>query len=130
MKDGVLMKKLGELTARFGDLLLSDISGAELDKDISSIVYDTRTKIEKDAAFVCIKGASFDGHEFAGEAVKSGAGVLFVEDDIKLDDISGGDTGNVTVIKVKDTRKALSLLSAAWFDHPADKLTTIGLTGT
>jgi len=130
MKDGVLMKKLGELTARFGDLLLSDISGAELDKDISSIVYDTRTRIEKDAAFVCIKGASFDGHGFAGEAVKSGAGVLFVEDDIKLDDISGGDTGNVTVIKVRDTRKALSLLSAAWFDHPADKLTTIALTGT
>ncbi|MBP5532398.1 MAG: UDP-N-acetylmuramoyl-L-alanyl-D-glutamate--2,6-diaminopimelate ligase, partial [Lachnospiraceae bacterium] len=124
------MKKLGELTARFGDLLLSDISGAELDKEISSIVYDTRTRIEKDAAFVCIKGASFDGHEFAGEAVKCGAGVLFVEDDIKLDDISGGDTGNVTFIQVRDTRKALSLLYAAWFDHPADKLTTIGLTGT
>ena len=124
------MKKLGELTARFGDLLLSKIEEKDLERDISSIVYDTRTKIEKNAAFVCIKGASFDGHEFAGEAVKNGAGVLFVEDDIKLDAPQDSDTDKVTVIKVKDTRKALSLLSAAWFDHPADKLTTIGLTGT
>lgn len=123
------MKSLRELTARFGDLLLSEINEKDLLREISSIVYDTRTKIEENAAFVCIKGASFDGHEFAGEAVKNGAGVLFVEDDVDLGAYPDA-AGSVTVIKVKDTRKALSLLSAAWFDHPADKLTTIGLTGT
>ena len=36
----------------------------------------------------------------------------------------------VTVIRVEDTRYALAFLSAAWFGHPAEKLKTIGITGT
>lgn len=36
----------------------------------------------------------------------------------------------VTVIKVEDTRYALALLSAAYFDHPAEKMRVIGVTGT
>lgn len=31
---------------------------------------------------------------------------------------------------MEDTRYALAFVSAAWFDHPAKKLTTIGITGT
>ncbi len=36
----------------------------------------------------------------------------------------------VTLVLVADTRYALSLLSAAYFDHPADRLKVIGITGT
>ena len=36
----------------------------------------------------------------------------------------------MTLILVEDTRYALALLSAAWFDHPADKMKVIGVTGT
>ena len=34
------------------------------------------------------------------------------------------------VVAVRDTRKALSALSAAFFDHPAEKMKMIGITGT
>src|SRR5699024_12769182 len=37
---------------------------------------------------------------------------------------------DVTVIQVEDTRYALACISAAWFGHPAEKLKTIGITGT
>ena len=37
---------------------------------------------------------------------------------------------NVTVIRVKDTRYALALMSAAYFGYPAEKLKVIGITGT
>ena len=37
---------------------------------------------------------------------------------------------DVTVLKVSNSRLALADLSAAWFGHPAEKLTTIGVTGT
>ena len=117
------MKTLRFLTERFGDLISGAVDGSKLDTEVSSIVYDTRTKIEQGSAFVCIKGATFDGHSFAAEAVKNGASVVFAEDDVVLD-------GDAVVVKVKDTRKALALLSAAWFDYPSEKLTTIGLTGT
>ncbi len=37
---------------------------------------------------------------------------------------------DVTVIQVEDTRYAMAFISAAWFGHPAEKLKTIGITGT
>ena len=37
---------------------------------------------------------------------------------------------SLTVIKVPDTRYALALMSAAYFDYPARKLNVIGITGT
>ena len=38
--------------------------------------------------------------------------------------------GDVTVIRVEDTRYALALMSAAYFGYPANKLKIIGITGT
>ena len=37
---------------------------------------------------------------------------------------------NICVVTVRDTRKALSALSAAFFDHPAERMKMIGITGT
>ena len=64
-----------------------------------------------------------DGHAFAKEVVEKGASVLVVLEDVEV----GAD---VTVIKVADTREALAYLAAAYFDHPADTLKVIGVTGT
>lgn len=93
-----------------------------VDTEVSTLVYDSR-KVEKNSAFVCISGAVRDGHDFAQEVVEKGAGVLFVEKDVVVDE-------KTTVIKVKDTRLALAQASAAYFGHPARELTTIGITGT
>ena len=37
---------------------------------------------------------------------------------------------HVTVIRVEDSRYAMALISAAYFDYPAEKLKVIGITGT
>lgn len=92
------------------------------DREISKLIYDSR-KAEKDAVFVCISGAVRDGHDFADEVTAGGVTVLVVEKPVDV-------PKDVTVIKVKDTRIALANLSAAYFGHPADELTTIGITGT
>ena len=93
-----------------------------LDKTITELVYDSR-KVTKDSLFVCIKGAVVDGHTFAAEVAEKGASVLVVSDEVAVPE-------DVTVIKVEDTRYALALLSAAYFDYPADQLKVIGITGT
>ena len=36
----------------------------------------------------------------------------------------------VTVVYVQDTRMAMALIAAAWYDYPAEKLKVIGITGT
>lgn len=94
-------------------------------RNVSAVVNDSR-RLQADCLFICIEGANFDGHRFAAEAAEKGAGALLVS---KAVEGLGAESG-VTVIRVKDTRYAMAFISAAWFGHPAEKLKTIGITGT
>ncbi len=90
--------------------------------NVTELVYDSR-KITEGSVFVCITGAIYDGHAYGNEAAHAGAVAIVAEKEI---DTPPG----VTVIRVADTRLALAYMSAAYFGHPARKLTTIGITGT
>ncbi len=92
-----------------------------LDIEISDVIYDSR-KIVKGCVFVCMIGANFDGHSFIEKAVEQGAAAVVVSRDVNIE--------GVTVVKTEDTRKALALMSAEYFGRPAEKLKTIGITGT
>ncbi len=94
----------------------------DLSTEVKAVVNDSR-KIVEDCLFICIKGASFDGHTFAAQAVESGASVLVVQEAVEV-------PAEVTVIMVEDTRRAMALISAAWFGYPARELKTIAITGT
>lgn len=93
-----------------------------LDGEITELVYDSRKAVEG-CMFVCIKGASFDGHTAASPVADVGAKVLIISEDVEV-------RSDVTVLRVADTREALAVLSAAYFDHPANELSVIGVTGT
>ncbi len=112
------MKNLKQLLER---LEYECVQGS-LDKEITDLVYDSR-KAATDSLFVCVKGTTVDGHSFAADVVQKGATVLVVSENVNVPE-------TVTVIKVADTRYALALLSAAWFDYPAEQLKVIGITGT
>ena len=73
------MKNINELLRKVpGNLLQGKLEG-----EITELVYDSR-KITDGCAFVCLKGASFDGHTFAAEAAAKGARLIVVEDDVDL----------------------------------------------
>ena len=93
-----------------------------LDTNITDLCYDSR-KVTKDCAFICLDGTQVDGHDFIDTAIKKGASTIFIEKDIEV-------SQPVTVIKLSNTRKDLSLLSINYFDNPAIKLTMIGITVT
>ncbi|MCI8489205.1 MAG: UDP-N-acetylmuramoyl-L-alanyl-D-glutamate--2,6-diaminopimelate ligase [Lachnospiraceae bacterium] len=112
------MKQLKQLAERLDYTCLQ----GSMEKEITDIIYDSR-KAVKDSLFVCIKGTVVDGHGFAAEVAAKGATVLVVSEDVEA-------PADVTVLKVKDTRYALALLSAAYFDYPAESLKVIGVTGT
>ena len=111
------------LSELIGRLQYECIQGT-MDREVSRVVYDSR-KVSEGCLFICIKGANFDGHSFAAEVAAKGAGVLVVSDAVE-----GVENLDVTVIRVEDTRYAMAFISAAWFGHPAEKLKTIGITGT
>lgn len=113
---------------RLGDLLekleYKCVQGST-DREISAVINDSR-KIQPGCLFICIEGANFDGHKFALNAVEMGAAALVVSKDID----PHIEEKDVTVIRVENTRYAMAFISAAWFGHPAEKLKTIGITGT
>lgn len=92
------------------------------DCEISDIVYDSR-KAKPGCAFVCIRGSASDGHKYAKNAVEAGAVAVIAEEPV--------EAPGAQVILVEDTRKALALMSAAFFGNPAEKdISVIGITGT
>lgn len=98
------------------------VLAGDINKEISDVVYDSR-KAKSETAFICISGAQMDGHKFIDGAIENGAQVIVVEHDVEKVD-------GITYILVKDSRIALSYMSAAIFDYPARHLTIVGLTGT
>ncbi|WP_283718286.1 UDP-N-acetylmuramoyl-L-alanyl-D-glutamate--2,6-diaminopimelate ligase [Clostridium perfringens] len=97
------------------------IKGNEESK-VQNIRYDNR-KIEQGDAFVCVKGFKVDGHSFIGDVIKKGAKTLIVQEDVSVQE-------DITIIKVRDTRKVLAIMSSNYFGNPKDKLKIIGITGT
>lgn len=89
--------------------------------NISSIKIDHR-HIEPGDIFVCIKGFTVDGHDFASQAVENGAIAVVAEREL--------DLGDTPVIIVSDTTRALALLATKYYQFPSKRLPLIGVTGT
>ena len=90
------------------------------DPEITSIENDNR-KVKKGSLFICIKGYTVDGHDFAASAVTNGAVAILAERPLDLD---------VPVIVVTDTTRAMAVLANAFYGQPTKKLHLIGITGT
>ncbi|MEA4873053.1 MAG: Mur ligase domain-containing protein, partial [Synergistaceae bacterium] len=102
--------------------LLVDVEHERIgdDVDISEIEYDSR-KVQPGDLFCCIIGTFSDGHAYAAQAIRSGAKALLVQKRLDVD---------VPQVIVKDTRAAMALMAAEYYDHPAKKLIMVGITGT
>jgi UDP-N-acetylmuramoyl-L-alanyl-D-glutamate--2,6-diaminopimelate ligase len=86
------------------------------------VVHDSR-QVRPGCLYLCLRGANFDGHDFAPAAVAAGA--VAVLTDHVLDSI--GDTPQIVV---DDTRLRAGPVAALLNDEPSAALTTVGITGT
>jgi UDP-N-acetylmuramoyl-L-alanyl-D-glutamate--2,6-diaminopimelate ligase len=108
-----------ELRGLLGALHAPRIVGT-LPHAVDSIAVDSRA-VAPDALFVAVRGERTDGHDHAAAAVRRGASALVVERELDL---------ALPQIVVADTRRAISHLAAAFYDHPASALAVAGVTGT
>lgn len=88
--------------------------------DIRSIEYDSR-KVKQGSMFCCIVGQLFDGHTFAEAAVEQGAVALLVERELPL---------SVPQVVVKNARKSMAEMAAAFYGYPQREIQVLGVTGT
>lgn len=93
-----------------------------LEIEINDLSYDSRNITPK-TAFVAMTGIDTDGHYYIKDAIKQGCNCIIICKDIQI-------TEDITVVKITDTRKELSILSANLFEHPAKDLIKIAITGT
>ena len=93
---------------------------ADTNSEVSGVSYDTRS-ISTGEIFVAIKGHGCDGHDFISDAITKGATLVVC---------TKAPEAEIPYVLVKDSRKALASISAAWFGYPAEKMKMIGVTGT
>lgn len=89
---------------------------------IMGIAYDSR-QVRPGFLFVAVPGHHIDGSEFVADAVKNGATAVVSEEPLALGI-------GITHVKVPDARRALALVSQAFYGHPARQMETFGVTGT
>lgn len=93
------------------------------DLQLHNLVYDSR-KIGLGDLFVAISGNKLDGHSFVPAAIEKGAAAVVVEH--YLPNLPPDFPQLIT----KDSRIALSQLSALWYNYPDRKMRLVGVTGT
>lgn len=117
-------KKIEEIEGMKLHTLLSSLPSYKGDDSqnptITSIENDTR-KVKQGSLFICVKGYTVDGHDLAPNAVENGAVAVVAEHDLNL---------SVPVIVVKNTTRAMAVLADAFYKHPTQNLSLIGITGT
>ena len=71
--------------------------------------------------FFCLTGGKTDSHVFAADAEAGGAAAVVTQRELEL---------KIPQIIVPDSRGAMGLIAAAFYDHAVDKLKIVGITGT
>jgi UDP-N-acetylmuramoyl-L-alanyl-D-glutamate--2,6-diaminopimelate ligase len=116
------------------------------DIKISDVEYFSK-EVKKGALFFCIKAPNYkennfkgaDGHMFIEESLKNGAAAFVVTTEydnnreVSPDYKKSFDLLNkkgIPVIVVESTLKAVSKAAAHFYDHPSQKLSVVGVTGT
>ena len=122
----VTLDELAAIPVAGGTSLPSLVHGTSATDEvrITTVSHDSRTA-GAGTLFACLRGESFDGHEFAARAADAGAVALLVDHELAAEQSRG-----LPQIVVPDTRAGLGPLAAAVAGHPSDALTTVGITGT
>ena len=94
-----------------------------VDKVITDITADSRV-VQAGSLFICLRGATVDGHKFLAMAASKGAVAALVEEVPEV--IPDG----VTLLVVPDTRAAMEIVTPYFYDYPGKRLRMIGVTGT
>ena len=113
MKNLATLLDKDEIISHRGDLSLG----------ISGVNHDSRN-IRKNNCFVAIRGYNKEGLDFMNDAVMRGANSIVAESEIK------DEFPDVTYVRVKNDRVALSKLASRFYENPSEEMYVIGVTGT
>lgn len=89
---------------------------------IYDVTADSR-EVRQGSLFFCISGTHVDGHDYVEDAIRKGAVAVVAERQISV-------SADITVIYVREVRRAMEDMVPYFFDYPSQKLRMVALTGT
>ena len=113
------MKSLKDILYGVG---LTAVSGTTA-KLVNHICFDSR-EVGMDDVFVAIRGTQSDGHDFIEKAVSSGANAIVCEE------LPENLINEVSYLEVADSKAALAVMAANYYNNPSKNLRLVGVTGT
>ena len=126
---------MSEATVTIGDVAttlgarVTGVPVAERDASgrvaLSAVTHHSR-RVTPGALFCCVVGAAVDGHDFAAPAVTAGAVALLVQRELD----PGSLPHPVPQLVVDDVRVAMAPAAVEVYGRPAERLRTVGVTGT
>jgi len=90
---------------------------------VSDICFDSRG-VNYENVFVAMRGTRVDGHQYIPEVVAKGVRAVVCEE------LPAIQKENCCYVKVRDSLRALAIMSANFYDNPSGKIRLIGVTGT
>lgn len=109
-----------KLTELFAGVDLHLDSGKAFKGDIEGVANDSR-KVKPNDVFVALPGTGTDGSKYIAQAVQAGAVVVVAEKSIEC---------SVPLYVTPSASKALALIAANFYKHPAKELSLLAVTGT
>jgi UDP-N-acetylmuramoyl-L-alanyl-D-glutamate--2,6-diaminopimelate ligase len=94
-----------------------NVSGDAL---VTGVSQDSR-HVQQGDLFCCVRGESFDGHDYVADAVSAGAVAVLVDRDLDA---------AVPVVKVRDVREAIGPVASFVLGDPSTSMVMVGVTGT
>lgn len=91
--------------------------------EIKDVQIDSR-KVSGGSAFVAVRGAAADGHQFIDKAIASGATVIVCEE------LPGQKDEAVVYVQVENSAAAAAYMACNFYERPSEKLKLVGVTGT
>ncbi len=114
-------------------LLNPDAESLLAESEIQGITSDSR-KVTPGMVFVALIGTQTDGHQYLAKALKAGAVAVIVDSKRRshgqLDGLNLGNLTETLVFESGNTYQALGELSSAFYGHPGQGMTLVGVTGT
>lgn len=91
--------------------------------EVNDVQIDSR-KVKKGAAFIAVKGAAADGHQFIEKAIENGAVAVVCEE------MPEAINENVVYVQAENSAAAAGYMASNFFGKPSEQLKLVGVTGT
>lgn len=111
-------KTLAQLLTGLGEVRIQ----GDPEWPVTGIAYHSG-RVKPGGVFVALQGSQTDGHRFIDQAIQGGARVIVSDQELPAHP-------GIVQVRVPDARLALAHLAAAFYNHPSEELTVVGITGT